>query len=168
MSCFTQAQLQAIADALGDTNDGLIGSEIAHLLATCSIVDVDSAMTKRHRLYNAFANDRNQRKDRTHVLGFVRHAMKPERFIKFPERFEPMRNNLNAIIPVDAGANAGDATEPLRLRFRRADERDRAADFGALRLLGVAGCPYQHSCGVKSVRRRRPKALSIETRGIRA
>ena len=57
MSCFTQAQLQAIADALGDTDDGLTGSEIAHLLATCAIPDVDPTMTKRHRLYNAFAGD---------------------------------------------------------------------------------------------------------------
>ena len=95
MSCFTQAQLQAIAEALGDTSDGLTGSEIAHLLATCSITDVDPTMTKRHRLYNAFAQDQNQRKERTHILGFIRHAMKPERFARFPERFEPMRTHLN-------------------------------------------------------------------------
>ena len=31
---FTQMQLQAIADALGDTSEGLTGFEIAHLLAT--------------------------------------------------------------------------------------------------------------------------------------
>lgn len=95
MSCFTQAQLQAIAEALGDTTDGLTGSEITHLLATCSIVDVDPNITKRHRLYNAFANDQNQRQKRTHVLAFIRFAMKPERFARFPERFEPMRSHLN-------------------------------------------------------------------------
>ncbi|RTL82846.1 MAG: TIGR02391 family protein [Hyphomicrobiales bacterium] len=95
MSCFTQAQLQAIAEALGDTSDGLTGSEITHLLATCSIVDVDPNITKRHRLYNAFANDQNQRQKRTHVLAFIRFAMKPERFVRFPERFEPMRSHLN-------------------------------------------------------------------------
>ena len=57
MTCFTQTQMQAIADALGDTNDGLTGSEIAHLLETCKIADVDPTQTKRHRLYNAFAQD---------------------------------------------------------------------------------------------------------------
>ncbi len=95
MTCFTQAQLTAIAEALGDTNDGLTGSEIAHLLETCTIADVDPTLTKRYRLYNAFAQDQNQRQDRTRILGFIRHAMKPERFVRFPERFEPMRAKLN-------------------------------------------------------------------------
>ncbi|MGX1501158.1 uncharacterized protein (TIGR02391 family) [Labrenzia sp. MBR-25] len=95
MATFTQSQLQAIADALGDTEDGLIGSEIAHLLQTVGIVDTDPQMTKRHRLYNAFANDQNRRKDRTRIIGFVRKAMKPERFAREQKRFEPMRQNLN-------------------------------------------------------------------------
>jgi uncharacterized protein (TIGR02391 family) len=95
MAGFTQAQLQAIAEALGDTGDGLTGSEIAHLLTTCQIADVDPTDTKRHRLYNAFAHDQNQRQNRTHILGFIRHAMKPERFARCAERFEPMRTHLN-------------------------------------------------------------------------
>jgi hypothetical protein len=56
MTCFSQAQLEAIAAALGDTSDGLKGTEIAHLLATCSIGDVDPTLTKRHRLYKAFGH----------------------------------------------------------------------------------------------------------------
>src|SRR5712692_6138661 len=92
---FTQAQLEAIADALGDTQDGLTGSEIAHLLMTCGIVDRDPTLTKRHRLYNAFAKDQNERQDRTRVIGFVRKAMRPERFARLPERFEAMRLRLN-------------------------------------------------------------------------
>jgi uncharacterized protein (TIGR02391 family) len=95
MTCFPQAQLEAIAAALGDTSDGLTGSEIAHLLSTCSIVDVDPTLTKRHRLYNAFVKEQNQRQDRTRILGFIRHSMKPARFVQFPERFEPMRTHLN-------------------------------------------------------------------------
>ena len=61
MAWFTQPQLQAIAEALGDTNDGLTGSEIGHLLETCRITDAAPTMTKWRRLYNAFANDQNQR-----------------------------------------------------------------------------------------------------------
>ncbi len=98
MTCFAQTQLQAIAAALGDTTDGLTGSEIAHLLATCGIADTDPAMTKRHRLYNAFAQDQNTRRDRTRILGFIRHAMKPERFAQCPDRFEPMRASLNVAL----------------------------------------------------------------------
>lgn len=56
-SHFTQEQLRAIADALGDTDEGLTGSEIAHLLASAEMTDTDPTLTKRHRLYNAFVND---------------------------------------------------------------------------------------------------------------
>ncbi|MCV9947462.1 TIGR02391 family protein [Rhizobium sp. BT-175] len=95
MKTFTQSQLQAIADALGDTDCGLTGSEIGHLLATVKIADTDPQITKRHRLYNAFASDQNNRQQRTHIIAFIRRAMKPERFAREPERFEPMRLNLN-------------------------------------------------------------------------
>jgi uncharacterized protein (TIGR02391 family) len=92
---FTQMQLQAIADALGDTSEGLTGFEIAHLLETCKMIDTDPMMTKRHRLYNAFAASQNALQDRTRILGFIRYAMKPEQYARAAERYEPMRANLN-------------------------------------------------------------------------
>jgi uncharacterized protein (TIGR02391 family) len=52
-------------------------------------------ITKRHRIYNAFAASQNSRQDRTRILGFIRQAMKPPRYAREPERFEPMRANLN-------------------------------------------------------------------------
>jgi uncharacterized protein (TIGR02391 family) len=92
---FTQSQLQAIADALGETNDGLTGSEIGHLLNSCRITDPSPDMAKRHRLYNAFVESQNTRQDRIAVLAFIRKAMKPEVYARTPERFEPMRAILN-------------------------------------------------------------------------
>jgi uncharacterized protein (TIGR02391 family) len=129
MTCFSQSQLEAIAAALGDTSDGLTGSEIAHLLATCSIADVDPTLTKRHRLYNAFVKEQNQRQDRTHILGFIRHSMKPARFVKFPERFESRRTHLNealafAGLAVDASGtlSAVEQARTLSEAQRRAQE----------------------------------------------
>lgn len=95
MPCFSAAQLRAIADALGDTSAGLTGSEISHLLSICQIVDTDPSATKRRRPYNVFANDQNTRQHRRQILGFIRHSMKPERFAREPERFEPIRALLN-------------------------------------------------------------------------
>lgn len=92
---FTQMQLQAIADALGDTDDGLTGSEIAHLLRTCKMTDTDPQTTKRHRLYNAFVHAQNSKQDRVPILAFIRYAMKPEQYARDPGRYEPMRANLN-------------------------------------------------------------------------
>jgi uncharacterized protein (TIGR02391 family) len=127
--CFSQAQLEAIASALGDTNDGLTGAEIAHLLATCRMADPDPGLTKRHRLYNAFAKEQNQRQNRTRILGFIRHSMKPERFVRAPERFEPMRAHLNralvfAGLAIDAmGTLASvDQVRTLSEAVRRAQE----------------------------------------------
>ena len=95
MASFTQAQLEAIADALGDTEDGLTGTEIGQLLSMTEIRDTDPSRTKRKRLFNAFAHDQNRRGDRTRIIGFIRKAMKPARFSREPHRFEPMRANLN-------------------------------------------------------------------------
>ncbi|RWL80666.1 MAG: TIGR02391 family protein [Mesorhizobium sp.] len=126
---FTQDQLQAIADALADTSAGLTGSEIAFLLRTCEIRDTDPSITKRHRLYNAFAHEQNTRGDRIRILGFIRKAMKPTRFAREPERFEPMRANVNralafAGMSVDAAGKLGPAAKAATLgeAERRAKE----------------------------------------------
>ena len=95
---FTQAQLEAIAAALGDTSDGLTGSEIAHLLGVCGMADPTPQATKRHRLHNALAESQNHRGDRRAVLAFVRNATKPERHLRDPDRFEAMRARLNGAL----------------------------------------------------------------------
>lgn len=92
---FRQAELQAIADALGDTALGLTGSEIAHLLSNCRMHDPSPDITKRHRIYNAFVHVQNEKQDRIPILAFIRHAMKPAQYIRQPDRYEPMRLNLN-------------------------------------------------------------------------
>ena len=94
MASFSQAQIEAIAGALGDTDAGLKGREIAVLITTCGMTD-PGEITKRDRIYNALAESQNTRQDRTRILGFIRHAMKPERYSREPHRFEPMRANLN-------------------------------------------------------------------------
>jgi len=91
---FKQEEVEAISAALGDTNDGLTGSEIGHILALCRITDRDPELAKRHGIHNALADDQNRRGNRTGVLTFMRHAMKPERYLARPERYEPLRANL--------------------------------------------------------------------------
>lgn len=93
--CFSQSELQAIADALGETSDGLTGSEIAHTLRSCKMADPSSGMTKRHRLYNAFVASQKGRQNRGAILAFVRKSMSPASYARQPERFEPMRTNVN-------------------------------------------------------------------------
>jgi hypothetical protein len=56
------------SEALGHTNEGLTGSEIGFLLELCKIEDIDPDLTKRHRVYNAFAHSQNTRKHRRNIL----------------------------------------------------------------------------------------------------
>jgi proteic killer suppression protein len=83
---FSASQITAIADALGDTDEGLTGSEIGHLLSLATIADADPTGTKRIRLYNALGQDQNKRGNRTGIQKFIRVTMKPERFTRKPER----------------------------------------------------------------------------------
>lgn len=94
VALFSQDQLEAVAGALGDTEAGLTAAEIQHLLATCKMTD-PGAVTKRVRLYNAFAESQNSKQNRTYILEFIRQSMKPARYSRAPERFEPMRALLN-------------------------------------------------------------------------
>ena len=126
---FSQGELEAIAAALGDTADGLTGSEIGHLLVTITMVDLNPTATKWVRLHNAFVERQNRAQNRRAILEFIRQAMLPARLVKRPERFEPMRANLNRAlafsgIAVDAGGEliAADQVKTLPEAARRADE----------------------------------------------
>lgn len=129
MAVFAQSTLEAIAAALGETEEGLTGTEIGHLLVTCGMNDPTPTLTKRHRLYNALAESQNRRGDRGAVLKFIRQSMKPERYLRSPDRFEPMRANLNGALLFDGHAvdEAGTLVRVERARTlsdaeRRADE----------------------------------------------
>jgi hypothetical protein len=104
---FTPSQLQAIADALGHSSEGLTGGEIGRQLAVCGMDDPTPLMTKRYRLFNAFGESYNKRRDRLAILAFIRKSMKPELYVGATERYERMRSNLNhalafAALAVDA------------------------------------------------------------------
>ncbi len=94
MTLFSQDQLEAIAGALGDTSNGLTGPEIQHLIASSKMTD-PGLITKRIRIYNSFVESQNSKQNRTHVLEFIRLAMKPARYSRQPGRYEPMRAALN-------------------------------------------------------------------------
>lgn len=94
MTAFSQSELEAIAGALGDTHDGLTNSEIEFILRSAKLQD-PGPITKRDRIYNAFAQSQNDTRKRNNVLAFIRKAMEPARHTRMPHRYEPMRTNLN-------------------------------------------------------------------------
>lgn len=126
---FSQSELEAIAAALADTSEGLTGSEIGHILATLRMADPTPTMTKWKRLHNAFVERQNYSQNRRAIMEFIRQALKPERYVKQPERFEPMRANVNRALAFSGLAvsatgeiSAVTPAETLTEAQRRADE----------------------------------------------
>ena len=52
---FRTAVIESVCRVLGDTSQGLTGTEIHRLLADARIPDIDSSNTKWKRLFNAIA-----------------------------------------------------------------------------------------------------------------
>lgn len=130
-SILSQSQLEAISQALGDTDEGLTNAEIDRLIAACKMVDPGQD-TKWKRIYNAFVEVQNRKQDRVHVLAFVRKAMKPERYVKSPARYETLRTNLNRALAF-AGLAVSDAGELASVEAARSisDAQRRANNLRA-------------------------------------
>jgi uncharacterized protein (TIGR02391 family) len=95
---FDSEHLISIAKILADTDEGLRGSEIEHMLRECRIPDHSPDMTKWKRLYNAFVEFQNKRQIGNHVLVFINRAMTPVRYTSDPGAFERRREQLNAVL----------------------------------------------------------------------
>ena len=91
-------QLEAICRVLADTEKGLTGSEIGHLLGQLRINDPDPSMTKWKRLYNALASRQNGDGHGASVCQFIQVVMEPVRFSGKSEQFEERRDALNRVI----------------------------------------------------------------------
>lgn len=124
---FEQETLKAIAKVLGDTTQGLTGSEIAHLLVTCKATDVDPDNTKWKRLYNALAAGQNKRRNGNQVIGFIHYAMKPVRWKDKQSEFHFLLDELDKVLAFagytigeDGGVRKSDRAETLTQAEARA------------------------------------------------
>src|SRR5680860_64082 len=87
--------LEGIARILGDTNRGLTGSEIGHILKTVKLTDIDPSSTKWKRIYNAFVEFQNKNQTSNNILNFVKLSMDPARYINSRDWFDEQRDKLN-------------------------------------------------------------------------
>ena len=95
MTIFTRVQIESIANALGDTENGLSGSEIGDILFESTIKDSYPNLAKRHRLFNALIERQNSDGHRKAILAFIRKSMKPARYLNKKDRYDPLRARLN-------------------------------------------------------------------------
>ena len=104
---FSSSDLESIAKVMGDTEDGLTGSEIGHLLSECRVSDVSPTATKWKRIFNALAEHQNSEQRGNHVIGFIQKAMKPVKYTSRKDIFDSRCRRLNEVI-VFAGMNLGE------------------------------------------------------------
>jgi uncharacterized protein (TIGR02391 family) len=96
---FLQASIiEGLSRVLGDTGNGLTGSEIEGLLLRASIEDVNSADTKWRRLFNAFAANQNQRQCSNQILAFIQNALAPGRNLNDRAKYNFLRNGVNEVL----------------------------------------------------------------------
>lgn len=80
--------LEMLSNILGDTERGLIGSEIHRLLLQAKIDDIsykETYLAKRKKLFNAFANFQNKNRCADNILLFIQQVLTPSRFVGCPE-----------------------------------------------------------------------------------
>lgn len=94
-NCFPRAVMEGISQILGDTQKGLSGNEIQNLLAQVQIIDVEPTITKRKRLFSAFANYQNNSQCSNAILNFIKEALAPSRFVNNHINFEEKRALIN-------------------------------------------------------------------------
>ncbi|MGU7811548.1 TIGR02391 family protein [Burkholderia sp. AW49-1] len=98
LPCFTHQQLESICRVLGDTANGLTGTEIGHLLANKRFQDPTPQMTKWQRLFNALVAQQNKHSVGNHTIQFINEAMNPSLYLRRPELFAWRRENLNSAL----------------------------------------------------------------------
>lgn len=99
--------LEALCAVLGDTGDGLTGSEIGTLLRHCQIDDVAPGITKRHRLHEALATRQQRDGVANNVVAFVQAAMRPARYVGKSQLFAERQAGLNGVLSL-AGLRVDD------------------------------------------------------------
>ena len=95
----TDGVLQGLARIMGDTADGLKGSEIGRYLQMAQMVDCTPGITKWQRLFNAFAKYQNTTCCCNAILIFCKNYFEPTRFINFNKNlFEQQRVDANRLL----------------------------------------------------------------------
>ena len=87
------AVLELLSNILGDTTEGLTGTEIHSFLLQAGISDIsenDTFLAKRKRLYNAFTNFQSTQKCCNNILKFIQLVLTPSRFVGKSEEFEAL------------------------------------------------------------------------------
>lgn len=92
------SSVEGICKILGESENGLSSSVISQYLRELRIDDVDTYNAKWKKLYHALINNQNITQSSNAILNFIKHAMKPARYVNDISLFEYRRYELNKIL----------------------------------------------------------------------
>lgn len=95
---FKPSTLETLCEIIGDTSDGLTGTELHRLILQAQMDDVsysDTFLAKRKKLYNAFANEINTHHCSNNIILFIQLVLDPARYVGRSELFETRRQAVN-------------------------------------------------------------------------
>ena len=118
--------LESICKILGDTNNGISGTEISKYLAETSIKDPQLNSTKWKRLYDALSIKQSEDRCSNNVLAFIKYVLRPSRHIHRKEWFKNIRTELNYVLSFEGLelTESGDIRTTAKVNtFSEAEER---------------------------------------------
>ena len=118
--------LESICKILGDTNNGISGTEISKYLAETSIKDPQLNSTKWIRLYDALSTKQSEDRCSNNILAFIKYVLRPSRHIHRKEWFKNIRTELNYVLSFEGFelTESGDIRETDKVKtFSEAEER---------------------------------------------
>jgi uncharacterized protein (TIGR02391 family) len=98
IEAFDAGQLEGICKVLGNTEEGLSGSEISQLLRVSQIDDPQPSLTKWKRLFEALYTCQIRETCGNSIVRFIYAACAPSRYVGQQEKFENRRESLNAVL----------------------------------------------------------------------
>ena len=93
--CLPPNVIEMIAKTIGDTENGLTGTEINRLLLQSNIEDIDANNSKWKRIFNAFAENQNRLKCSNQILKFIANALAPSRYVTQQDKYYKMLKEVN-------------------------------------------------------------------------
>lgn len=95
---FDLASLESICKILGETADGLTGTEISKYLSECNIKDPQINSTKWKRLYDSLTLKQKEDQCANNIVAFIQHVIRPSRHVDNQNWFEQIRTKLNYVL----------------------------------------------------------------------
>ncbi len=120
--------MRSVCGVLGDTQDGLTGSEIGKCLRSCNIDDPCPERTKRDRLFEALHGRQERDRCGNNVVAFIMEAMAPVGYVGCEDVFNQRRDELNKVIAF-TGLSLGEDGKLMHVsRVQTLSEAEQRAD----------------------------------------